>query len=56
MTPLEVAVHAGCSYIVHYFVKTRGMDITKMDEVMLIHNFINVFMSSIYYEVWLVII
>ena len=38
----------GCSYIVHYFVKTLGMDITKIDEVMLIYNFINIFMFSIY--------
>ena len=56
MTPLDVAMSAGCSDIVHYFVKTRGMDITKMDKVMLMQNFINVFMSSIYEEVWVDII
>ena len=40
MTPLECAVYYGRSATVHYFVKIVGMDVTKLDEVILTHNFI----------------
>ena len=30
----------GRSAIVHYFVKTLGIDVTKFDKVILTHNFI----------------
>ena len=38
----------GHSATVHYFVKTLGMDITKITEVVLTHNFILVYMFSVY--------
>ena len=48
MTPVEEAVVTGNSATVHYFVKTLGMDITKIAEVVLTHNFIIVYMFSVY--------
>ena len=36
------------SATVHYFVKTLGMDITNIAEVVLTHNFIIVYMFSVY--------
>ena len=48
MTPVEQAVDNGRSATVHYFVKTLGMDITKIAEVVLTHNFIIVYMFSVY--------
>ena len=48
MTPVELAVHYGRSATVHYFVKTLGMDITNIAEVILTHNFIIVYMFSVY--------